>query len=121
MNRDIEVSAISHQRAAVSKDNWTVLDLSTLPANSVTAFAAGADVAQLEVVNTGDKVVGIKLYNVAGNPAIDDNTLQLDAGSSIIFPRVNNLQYVAYRSVGDASSVAVTLYSHQNSTSAPWV
>jgi len=118
--RDIEVAAISHKVVSVVTASWTVTDLSTFSANSVTAAQAGRDIAQLEVSNTGGNTIGVKLYNETGNPAVDANVLQLDSGSSVVFPKVSGLRYVATKSLVGGSEASITVYSHQTVGTSPW-
>lgn len=118
---DIEVAAIGVETVSAAANAWTVLDLSTIPANSVTAAQPGADVAFVEIDNLTDATgIALKLYDVAANAAIDDNTLKIPGGGVYTLSKILGLRYVALRGNGGAATVEVRLHSHQTATTAPW-
>jgi hypothetical protein len=101
--------------------NWQTLDLSTIPANSVTAAQTGADVAFIEIDNlSAASGVGLKLYNVGGNPGIDGNTLKIPAGASYTLSKVTGIKYVSLKGQTGNASVEVRVHSHQTVTHSPW-
>lgn len=118
---DIEVAAIGVATVSAVQGGWTTLDLSTIPANSVTAAQPGADVAFIEIDNlSGNSGVGLKLYDVDGNPNIDGNTLKIPAGASYTLSKVTGIRYVSLRGQIANASVEVRVHSHQTATHSPW-
>jgi hypothetical protein len=118
---DIEVAAIGVATVSAVAANWQTLDLSTIPANSVTAAQTGADVAFIEIDNlSAASGVGLKLYNVGGNPGIDGNTLKIPAGASYTLSKVTGIKYVSLKGQTGNASVEVRVHSHQTVTHSPW-
>ena len=118
---DIEVAAIGVSTVSAVAANWTVLDLSTIPAGTVTVGAPGGDVAFVEIDNlSAANGVAVKLYNITDNPAVDGNMLKVPAGANYTLSKISGIRYVAFKSINGGADVEVRVHSHKTVQHSPW-